>query len=313
MRGVDLRRWRFDWDLTFSVLVAHDDGTILHRYGGRDVRGAEHWLNEASYLAFLNAGIETHRSHQRDPKVSEPLAIEQVPAFAKKDKGDCIHCHSVFPSLHAEARQLERFGADDLWVYPSPTRVGLDLDPEDQRLVTEVREGSPAAAAGLKVGERLRRIGDVPVATASDVMFALHEASAEALELSLLTDKAERKLVLEEGWKRGTPLAFSWRPSKWELSPGPGFGGRMRPRGGAFAFEVTYLVDWGPNRQRGVHARKLGLRKGDLVLGTSVERDFESVDHFHAWWRLTRRVGEEFDLIVWREGAEHRIPWTVIE
>lgn len=323
MRGVDLTRWRFDWDLTFAVVAAHPDGTILHRYGGRDERGADHWLGTESLTDFLEAALASHALHEPVERPAlEPRAIEDVPVFAARDKGDCVHCHSVFPSLHAEAREQERWEADDLWVYPPPGRIGLDLDRKDQQLVTSVGEGSPAAQAGLRRGDRVLRVGDVRVATASDLMHALHELPAQGGEVPVQLERGEVSLELEPGWKLGTPLEFSWRPSKWGLLPAPGFGGpvlkpeELRAAGLApqtFAFRINYLVTWGENSRLGQAAQRRGLRKGQIVLGTSQKRDFASIEHFHAWWRLTRAVGEEFDLILWEDGQERAVPWTVIE
>ena len=60
MRGVDLARFRFDHDLTLALLVLDGEGRVLHRYGGRDERGPERWLDEASFAEFLRAGLVTY-------------------------------------------------------------------------------------------------------------------------------------------------------------------------------------------------------------------------------------------------------------
>jgi membrane-associated protease RseP (regulator of RpoE activity) len=322
MRGVDLNRWKFDWDLTFAALVVHSDGTILHRYGGRDGMGPDRWLSTVSYRRFLEAGLESFGRHEPAPAEVEPLYLEELERYADKDEGKCIHCHMIFPSLREEAQATERWDGRDLWVYPPPGRIGLDLDRDDQQLVTAVELGSPAAAAGLEVGDRITRMGSVPVATASDLMHALHGFPFEGGELKLTTTRAVRTLVLEPGWKRGTASSFAWRPSKWGLLPAPGFGGpqlepaELRRLGlppGAFAFRVGYLVTWGVNARLGRAAARAGVREGQVVLGTTIKRDFESVDHFHAWWRLTRRVGEEVELLLWKDGIQTKLVLPVIE
>lgn len=323
LRGVDLARWLFDWDLTFSALVAHADGTVLHRYGGRDVRGAERWLSTASYRRFLAAGLASHAAHEPVEDQGEPLLLEEVPAYAVRDKGACIHCHMAFPSLREQAMEEERWADEDLWVYPPPARIGLDLDRDDQQRVTAVTPGSAAARAGLAVGDRITRAGSVPVATASDLMHALHEAPSAGGSLKLaLADGTSRSLELDPGWKRATPRAFAWRPSKWELLPSPGFGGaqlsaaQLRAAGlppETFAFRVEYLVTWGRNSRLGRAAARQGIRDGQVVLGTSRERAFDSVDHFHAWWRLALEPGDELQVLVWEDGAERALDWVVVD
>ncbi len=320
MRGVDLRRWKFDWDLTFTAVAAHADGTIFHRYGGRDHRGADHWLGEASMAAFLGAGLQAHGKHVPVAGTGEyePLPLDSVPAFAKRDRGECIHCHSVNPALRIEAQEAGTWSLDELWTNPAPDRIGIDLDVADQQVVTHVMEGSPSAEAGLKVGHRILRVGDVEVATASDMMFALDQLPFDATAVQVLAARANGPartfdLVLPKNWKAATPRQFAWRPSKWGLAPAPGFGGpvfdakSLKEAGlpeGTFAFRVQYLVTWGENQRWGKAAARAGIREGMTVLGTKDMRDFESIDHFHAWWRLTVKPNSEVAVVTWKDGRE---------
>lgn len=75
---------------------------------------------------------------------------------------------------------------------------------------------------------------------------------------------------------------------------------------------VTYLVTWGENRRFGEAARRAGLREGDVVLGAAGVRDFASIDHFHAWWRLTREVGETVVVETLRDGTRRSLPIDVL-
>lgn len=333
MRGVDLARWRFDWDLTFAAVVAHPDGTIHHRYGGRDDRGADHWLTEASYVAFLEAGLATHHAYLRGatpaPELDPPLRIEEVPAFARKDKGECIHCHSVYPALHEEARKRGGWSLADVWVHPPPGRIGIDLDRDEQRRVLRVDEGSAAERAGVRVGDRLTRLGRVPLATASDLMAALDELPNAGARAPLVVERGDGEvtldLALEAGWRVGTTEEFAWRPTKWGLTPAPGFGGPQLDAGDkralglapdAFAFRIQYFVTWNENRRYGQAAGRAGLRSGDVVVGLKIDgeakRDFAGQEHFHAWWRLTLRPGDDVEVLVLRAGEEQGLPIEVL-
>ncbi|MCP3915459.1 MAG: PDZ domain-containing protein [bacterium] len=329
MRGVDLLRYRFDFDVTFSALAMNADGTIYHRYGGRDHRSPDQWLTRPSFARFLRSGLMGHAAHvpSSTPGIPvEPLKIEDIPAFAKRDKGECVHCHSVFPALYEEALAENTWQPDDMWWYPPPARIGIDLARDEQRRITAVAEGSPAGKAGLLPGDELRRVGPYAIATASDLMEALNEAAAGGARLEVGFVRAgedeQTELVLTEGWKRGDPLSFSWRPFKWGLLPAPGFGGppmppaEKRERGLAtdvFAFRITYMVTWGENKRFGQEARRAGLREGDVVVSIGGETDFASVDHFHSWWRLTRKVGETVHLVVLRGEKRLEIDVKVIE
>ena len=316
MRGVDLNVWTFDWDLTFAAMAMGADGTVLHRFGSRDARPPEHWLTAASWQQFLEAGLRSHRAARGGdpPRAPEApaLTIEGIPAFAERDRGECIHCHSARPALRIEAQKRGDWNRDMLWVYPPPSTVGIDLDRNNQALVTEVAPGSPAAKAGLRAGDRLANF-----ATATDFMAWLDGLSAEGakepLEIVPAGEAKSRNVELElpAGWKAYGAKEFAWRPSKWGLSPAPGFGGpvldapalaKLGLSEDAFAFEVDYLVTWGENQRWGKAAAAAGVRDGMIVLGTEEKRDFLSIDHFHAWWRLQVEPGSTVRLAIWKHG-----------
>ena len=319
MRGVDLERYAFDFDLTFSVLVMDSGGRVLHRYGGRDERGADTWLSVASLIRLLRrsqaeASRDPAAKSSSSPQVPGPR-IEEIPSFKKRDRGECIHCHSVNTSLYEQARDAGTLTEDWIWKYPTPARIGVDLDRDEQERITAVRADSPAADAGLRVGDRVLSIGEVPVASATDVMYALERAPGEACRLTVSVqrglDRREFPLELPAGWKRGSPREFAWRPTKWALTPAPGFGGpRLTPDElaslglgrDAFAFRVQYLVTWGDNRRYGHAAARAGLREGDVVVALDGRGDFHSIEHFHAWWRLEVDFGQEVTIDILRAG-----------
>lgn len=330
MRGVDLRLLPFDFDLTFSMLLMDAErGHVYHRFGGRDERGPDTWLSLAALESVLRATLREAAEPleaKPPPETRSPLMIEDVAAFARRDRGECIHCHSIFPALYEDSRQRGTWREQDRWVHPSPRKLGLDLDRDDQTLVTSVSPGSPAARGGLEVGDRLRHLSGLSIASASDVMYALHRLPAGdgELEVGYLRGGGRREAVLElaPGWKESSPLEYSWRAFKWGFTPAPGFGGKqlgareLRELGleeGAFAFRVDYFVTWGDNRRYGVEAGRAGLRRNDVFLAASGKSDFASVDHFHAWWRLTREVGSRVPVVVLREGRRRVFELRVLE
>ncbi len=318
MRGVNIEKYRFDFDLTFGVLALNPDGTVYHRYGGRDSRSPGHWTTPASFEQMLSASLERHQEYTAAPSPPElqpRLQPEQIPAFAKRDKGECIHCHNVHEGLQQEAKDQKTWSFADIWVHPAPERLGLDLDRDDQRLVIQVQPESAADKAGLKVGDRLIRVGTTTIASASDVMHASDSfpAAGGKLPVAFLRNGEAQtvKLSLPPDWKRSAPASFAWRAIKWTLDPVPGFGGpaidatqraALKIPEGEFAFRIQYFVTWGPRAAYGKRAGEAGLRADDIVLAVAGKRDFESVDHFHAWWRLTRQAGEVVPIHVLRNG-----------
>ncbi|MFT7485017.1 MAG: hypothetical protein ACI9F9_000863 [Candidatus Paceibacteria bacterium] len=327
MRGVNVAKYTFDFDLTFACLALSPEGRVFGRYGGRDARGASHWTNEGSFMRMLQASLRKHRADQASPtalEVPNPLTPERIPAFAKRDKGSCIHCHNVHEGLQHQARAEGAWKPADIWVYPPPERIGLDLDVTAQRLVVSVLPASPAASAGILAGDFLTRIGPHEVSNATDVMAALHSLGSGPVTTQLAFQRGRQtivgKLSLPATWKVGTPEQFAWRALKWTLDPVPGFGGpalesaerkKHKLPEGQFAFKINYFVTWGPRAYSGRAATRAGLRKGDIVLKVAGKADFQSVEHFHAWWRLTREVGEVVEIGLIRGRQRVRLDYPV--
>jgi membrane-associated protease RseP (regulator of RpoE activity) len=329
MRGVDVSRFDFDTDLTFAALLVHPDGHVYHRYGGRDHRSASLWLSSASFESVLRETLAEHAAYAADPDpptLAAPVRTEALPAFAKKDRGECIHCHSVRPTIAAKAVADGTWRATDIWRHPPPSRIGLDLDRDEQRRITAVATGSIAERGGLEAGDRIDALGEQRILTMSDVSFVLDRMPVEGgtLVVHYRRDGEARsgELELPSGWKIGTPLEYSWRPFKWELMPRVGFGGEdlgdadkvplgLQP--GDFAFRVTYLVDWGDFKRFGEAVERAGLEKDDVVVGAGGGSHFAGEAHFQAWYRLTHEPGDRVPIEVLRDGERRTLTITVPE
>jgi hypothetical protein len=329
LRGVDLARFRFDYGLTFAVLLMHPDGTVYHRYGARDERAADVWLGEESWASVLRETLAEHARYAAAPDPPpqvEPLRLEDVPAYAKRDKNKCIHCHEVRPPLYEEALAAGTWEASDAWFQPPPGRVGIDLANHEQNRVVAVEPGSPAAGAGLVPGDRLLSLDGARILTASDVSWTLGEVPPEGRDVPFEAERdgatVSGTLALAAGWKRPTPREYSWRPFRWALKPGPGFGakslepGEKRALGlepDAFAIEVQAFLFGGNNGPYARAAQQVGLRKGDIVVAADGRSDFSGYHELLAWWGLEHGKGDEVVLEVLRDGARERLVVPIAE
>lgn len=337
MSAVDLNVLRFDYDLTLAVLLMHPDGTVYHRFGSRDGDDPLRWNTVDGLAALLRATGPEHRAYdaaRTEVKRAPPRFVVDLPPLQRKRARDqapsCVHCHTVHDTLHQDALEKGTLAADAIWVYPPPARIGMRLDPSDQARIAAVEADSPAADVGLRAGDRLLSLGaQSSVRTLGDVQWALHVASPGPTELAATWARGEGEqaamsgaIALAAGWKRGTSEEYAWRPYKWNLSPAPGFGGALLTRErkrvlslpeDAFAMRVDYLVTWGERAHRGRAARAAGLREGDVVLAFAGKSDFASQDHFHAWVRLTRQVGESVEIVVWRNGKRMPLRYELPE
>ncbi len=334
VRDLDVNAIRFDFDLTFAVLLMHADGTIYHRFGGRDAAGAHGYLGLDTLAQLLRDTVDEHRAYDRAPSpppAAKPQRAIDLPVLRQKIAGgqqiDCVHCHMVNDAEVRDAMLQKTWRRDDAYAFPDPARVGLTLDATRQAKVVAVAPGSAAAKAGIAAGDELQVLGEQrSVRTFSDVQWALQRAPFAANELAVRFRRGDAardaKLVLADGWKRCAPEDYAWRPIKWNLSPSPGFGGpalaaaerqKLGLGDAPFAMRVQYLVDWGEQKARGIAARAAGLQKGDIVLAFAGKRDFRSFDHLHAWVALTLTAGTDTPIVVSRGGKEHTLRYRLPE
>lgn len=311
MAGVDLNTYRFDYDLTFAALLMNADGTIYHTYGGRDFSGATSHLSMDTFVALLKRTLPRHAAHKPVNRSVKLLTPEMLARRAKhKGKVDCVHCHTVHDWMTEAARAAGRFRQRDAFRWQDPFQVGLRLDKHRQTTVTAVTPDSPAAKAGLQPGDRILAMKGLRVATFGDIQRALHEAPDKATTLPLTLQRGKVTLRLGKDWKVPAPDVFAWRASMWPLSPKPGFGGRKHKDG---IFKIGYLVTWGKNAHTGRNAARAGLRKGDIVVSVNGRKDFESEQHFQAWFRLTQKAGRRIPIEILRNGQPMTIKLKLLD
>lgn len=331
---MDLETFAFDYDQTFALLLLAPDGAVLHRYGSRDAASPGSALSEASLLRLLREGLTTwaaHRERGAKPVERPRRTLDDSPAWQRKvaererkqQPIGCYHCHFVYDAELVDARDRGAWRPESVWRWPEPQRIGLTLDRDEQARVVAVRPGSPAAAAGLRPGDRLATLDGRRLLTWNDLSFALERARGRpaSLPLGLAREGAavETRLELPQGFEAATFRELAWRPSKWMLRPTPGFGGRdLRadersalglPAAG-LAFRVSYFVDWSDEAPYARAARAAGVRKDDVVVSAG-DAALASHDEFHAWWRLTHEAGDHVTVVVLRGGARHALTLQV--
>src|SRR5262245_44118027 len=193
MRDVDVHLLRFDFDLTLAVVLMNADGTVYHRFGTRPGSDPLAWSAIPTLVQLLRDTIDDHRSYERAPSpppAQPPLRAIDLPPLQQRlaagQQVECVHCHMVHDAEHRTAVEGHAWRDADKWLYPEPARIGVDLDPSDQARVRAVTAGSPAAAAGLRTGDVVLRIGGGPrVRTIADVQQELHQAVPTACDLAV--------------------------------------------------------------------------------------------------------------------------------
>src|SRR5262249_51372952 len=135
-------------------------------------------------------------------------------------------------------------------------------------LVAKVADGSAAARLGLRPGDRVTRVGDVPAVSFADVQYGLHRAPASGtVAVAWLRDGREQtgRLALAEGWRQ---TDVSWRWSLRGLDPQPWV------QGGDLTAAEKQALGLGAKRlafRQGPYlsdpARLAGIRQDDVILG----------------------------------------------
>ncbi len=299
---MDLRRFEFDYDLTWFVFFLNADETVYGRYGGRDAADAEARLSLKGLRYAMGRALEAHRNPPPPrPLAGRPQRAEDFRA-AGRHKG-CIHCHNVNEFRRADLQAAGQWDRASLWVYPLPENVGITLDVDAGDRVKSVAAGSAAAAAGLKPGDRLARLNGYPVASFADASYALHKAPAEgSIPVSWVRDGEELAGVLRVsgGWRKTN---LTWRPSLLDILPSLPFVGDDLTAGekdklglppGRAAFRQGNGVD--------PALAGAGLRAGDVVIGFDGAAVNGDMGDLLGFVRRNYLVGDAVTVDVLRDG-----------
>lgn len=192
---IDLKRFQFDYDLSFSTLIFNADGTLYGRYGS--------WVHQADpearetigYRRALEGALALHRGY---PANRASLAGKQggptpfatpveIPTLAVKYGRElnwggkvvqsCVHCHQVGEAYRAYYRDKgDAVPTETIYPMPAPETIGLTLAPDQPARVTSVAAKSIAAAAGFQPGDEVASFGDQALISIADFAWVLHRA-----------------------------------------------------------------------------------------------------------------------------------------
>lgn len=315
MRSVNLNQFEFDYDLTWAAFFMNANGKVYGRYGGRDAGEADARLSLAGLKYAMQKNLTAFR---RDPNaapegsVNNVFTVEQYPASRRVKANECIHCHQVYDFRREALRAEGKWRLDMVWVYPLPENVGLTLEVDEGDRVKSVAPNSPASRAGLRAGDVLQSVNNVPVAAMADVQYALHRAPATG-QIFFAWQRGGQpmtgNLVLTEGWKK---TDISWRGSMWGLEPSASVYGQdltaAEKRGlGLEADRLAFRQgDFVPPP-----ARNAGVRAKDIIIGIDDKPLKMTMLQFNVYVRLNFKVGDRITFNVIRDGKRIDLPMTL--
>ncbi len=318
MNGVNINQFQFEYDLTWMSFFQNADGRTYLRYGGREDHDPESHLNKESLLRVMRQALALHDDGSVQPdsryepvaaSVRTPEDIPTMKAMMAKRKESCIHCHDVKIAQLRHLRDQGRLVKDLVFTYPSPSQLGIQLDPAVQYKVQKVDAESPAEVAGIRTGDLIRTIDGQRVLTLADMSRVLElTPKSGTLAVGIERDKetVATAIRLPDGWRKSDDP--SWRSSTGVMGPSSGFwgvaanGDQRRQLGlteDDLAIRVTFL--WGP------WIKESGLRNGDYVVAIDGQKTNMTIRQLQAYLHLNRNWGDKIDLVVCRDGKDVKL------
>ena len=227
--ALDLARFQFDFDLSFSTLFFNGDGTLYGRYGSWMHQKNPQEKTTASYKHALEAALELHKGYPANKaslagKQGLPTPFKtpvEMPALMQKYTLDlnwngkvvqsCVHCHQIGDSLRLSYRDKKQpIPTNLIYPMPSPETIGITLAADKKAQVDGVATGSIAAKAGIKKGDNLTALDGQPLISQADFSWALHRAAdAGVLKATVKRGGKEQviDLTLPAGWRSKSDIA----------------------------------------------------------------------------------------------------------
>ena len=314
---LDLNLFAFDYDLTMAILLAHPDGTVFHRYGGRTHRSP---MNMDTLVDLMKQGLASYRSYLANPApppAKPPVRVRELILDRMKGRMKpmfgCLHCHYVREARQNLSLEAGTWAPNQFWIWPLPSRIGLKMNQQRQYEVEQVAVGSAADVAGIEPGDVLQRLAGRRILTKQDIQWVLNECEDEAIslpfELSREGQKITGELRLAPAWKTGDPEDYKWRVRNiftrhmLKFLPAPGV---IEERLSAQEIHELGLKD----RTFGLRIERLnyssylaGLRADDVVLGADGRTDFATATDFYRHCELLRRAGRDIRMELVRQGS----------
>ncbi len=295
-----------------TVFFLNADGKVYARYGGRDAKDPDSRQSLAGLRYTMESVLEAHAKPKKEYAPRSQEGSKYIRDVASGGQRGCYHCHNVKETLNNDLDRKGLWTRDLAWRYPLPENVGVELEVDRGNVVKAVRAKSPAAAAGLRPGDVLRRVGAVPTHSQADVQFALDKApKAGTVEVVWRRgDKTERAtLTLAEGWRVGD---ITWRPSmQWAVPSARLYGEDLKAEEKKALGLAAKRLAFRQQSPVPSQPKVAGVRAGDVILGVdgkALEMDVGDFVHYVARNYL---VGDRLTVNVLRDGKRLDLVMTL--
>ncbi len=266
--ALDLEKFQFDYDLSFTTMFFHGDGTVYGRYGSWEHQHDPQNTATATFRTALEGALALHKSYPanktqlrgkqgKSPAHGKPIDIPQLKVKYKAELDwngkvvqSCVHCHQIGDAQRLNIRESRKpMPVNLIFPHPAPETIGLELEATRGIRIKSVKPGSPAGQAGLRAGDRLASFGGQPLISTADVSWVLHHFSngGGGLGAGIVRNgkSITYKVDIPQEWREKSDM--SRRVGAWQM--------RMMAFGGMRLEEL-------PDDER----RKLGINDDQLAL-----------------------------------------------
>ncbi len=315
MDDVDIGLFDRDWNNTLYYFMFNADEQIYMRYGGRDSKADETYLDLDSLELALKQGLELDRQYQKGelPKTERPKPVfpRENPLLVQRTfaSNQCVECHLIgdYQNLLREQQGvLDK--VKDLYISPDIKTLGVTLDVP-KGLVVKQAQGA-VEAAGMKPGDRIARLNGTPVWTFGDVQYRLDKVDRKAQQIEITVDREGKFVELPVA----LPVRWWWTDIRFRQSsvqPRAYFEDRplsaeqksklgLKPDG--FASEVKYVAEFA--KQTKSHE----LQLGDVVAAVDGVDHDEIANTAELFIELRKTAGDSVTLDVIRDGKRIQMP-----
>ena len=309
--NVDIGLFDYDRNNAIYFFAMNADEQIYLRYGGRDSASADTYLNVDSLRVALRHGLDLHQRYRKGElaKTVRPKAMSarEIPLLVKRTyaSGNCVECHLIgdFQNLEREANgTLDK--VTHLYRSPDIKTIGLHLDVPKGLVLAEAK--GAAESAGLRAGDRITLLNDVPVYSFGDLQHAYDKVNRKATEVKLTADRAGQSVAATVA----LPPRWWWTDLRFrQSSVDPRIYFEDRPmtaeartklglKANGFASEVKHVPDFA--RVMKVHE----LKVGDVIYAVDGVETDDIAHTAELYLKVKKNVGDTVKLSVLRDGKK---------
>lgn len=319
MDNVDIGLFDYDRNNTLYFFLLNADEQIYMRYGGRDSRSPDSYLNLNSLALAAEKGLELHREYREGRLAKAPrpakLSPRDYPMLVERTykANACVECHLIgdFQNLHRE-----KDGTLDKLVHlfrsPDIRTLGIELDVPKGLVVKQA--GGAAQAAGLRAGDRIARWEGDTVWTFGDLQYRYDKVSRTAKTVRMTVDRGgepqELTVTLPALWWR-----TDTRYRQSSVEPRSYFEDRALTaeekakyglRADGFASQVKYVSSMAQSVQ--AH----DLKVGDIIVAVDGKESDANADMASLYIVLHKTPGDTATLDVLRDGQRISMPLKTV-